>query len=450
MKKRFLLSAVVIAAAVLGLTGCTTLTNASAGVNGAVLLDAPAQAVAVEHNVIFDVGEQRMTVGYELRNPSSRDIPVHLAFPLGFTQEDFNSDGIAVTDNAAISVDGQPFGFTVRYTYTWAGDKFSVMEEAQKLSDGYKSDGALAYDAPVTQYTYEIIDPNHAVYGLSLEALPLSPDHAVILPAVGWNMANGKPTFRGGDSQFSVYVIGELSEEENAYLLNPVWEATDGYGEEPTEVDCIFKESATCTFKEFALTYYEYDISKSEAENAVLQVDWYNAALEQLQQARVGIDGVSYYFSDVNIGHCLMGWNDIRAVLPANGGLAASFTTPLQTYVKTHKDNPATCEYRYSFEALDSWGGGIDVNVDIRTDKKIIENTYGNFTKTDGGYHAVLSAQEREKGALVLTLAPQNYVKPMDPVVRFRLILGMILLGLVLVIALLVVAIVLLRRRNKS
>ena len=413
----------------------------------------------------------KVTAEYTFYNPTALTVTATLAFPFG-KQPDYANVYDEESKTYLTNVDAEKYDVTVngeaiekRVRYTLSTDRqFILSEDLTRLSDTYVTDDFYSPDMTVTKYTY-------LVGGANREGLIDEEQYRAANVAFDWDGGDGRSriyfpeqsgfhTQKDGDGRlsrwadngdiFCVYVIGEPLPEA------PVFTCYEDGGVDDREVidgTVALTDTERMTLETFALTSWRED-------TGVLRVDWYNAVIWALIEGGQG--NAKYNYIDMHYGaelSCdrfmtsLMRWYEYEITLAPGESLVNTVTAPIYPAVDMDYD-PDIFTYTYLLSPAGTWADFGELEIVINTPFFLIEDSFGGFSETEGGYVMVHSGLP--DGELTFTLcaeaepdAPSRVLGALRVIALVLSVVGMFV-GKLLVPILVVILIVLLVRRARK
>ncbi len=403
----------------------------------------------------------KVTAEYTFRNPADYDVTAVLVFPFGTVPDygyirDEDTDDIllnADTDKYDVTVDGAAVEKTLRHTYVTWGEQFDLDTGLDRLYDGFREDEFFSPDMTVCRYTYQpAADVDTETYRAANAGFVLSADRTQTRVLV--EGASGGRVLDDGvllscwvsEGTIVVNVIGEPLEQA------PEWKFYEN-GACETEIagtmDLISTE--TITLKDLALR--EYDGS-----SGVLDYDWYNAFLEQLDYYEWSYGAYSGSEIVFDLSQHLMRWYQYEIGMGAGETITNTVTAPIYPSFNLRYD-PPIYEYTYLLSPAQSWAAFGTLDAEIHTPYCLVESETPTFSvdggsvefeKTDTGY--ALHLTSLPDGELTFVLSEDEFPET-ESALGLTRSLWWIGFAVGLIVALAVGAIILLlvhRKRKKA
>ena len=396
---------------------------------GAILTDETCPII-VEHEALsFDIQEfpqnhysvaedflnytGSVTAEYTFYNSSDYTVNATLVFPFG-TYPDYagaydyekgkqirNKD----IEKYDILVNGETIEKELRHTICLFGEQFEMEQDLGKLDGESVTDDFYSPELPVTKYTFLARDVDVDTYKAATASIVLPKD-----------MEDTKIFMEnqcGGDSleeeirldtwvdlvePFSVFVLGKQTElpEWKFYHNGACTDEIDG------RMELIGTESMT--LREFALS--EYD-----ANYGVLEEDWYQAIVYQLNYFE-WTEG-AFHSSEVELNvaerNRLMRWYQYDITLDAGERIVNTVTAPIYPSINANYE-PPVYSYTYLLSPAQTWTEFGDLDIVIDTPYYLTESTE-SFTWNNPGYEVNLDGLP--DGELEFTLCTET--DPMQP-----------------------------------
>lgn len=323
----------------------------------------------------------KVTAKYNFYNPADYDVKMTLAFPFG-AQPDYAYFYENVDDTAKYSVtaDGENVETKLRHTL-WSGD-FNTEADVGRLVDGFKKDEFYSENLPVYIYRFHISGITYNGERWVHAELPLNSvaGRKIVFSSNGYYY-DGSLTIswyvENGDD-LTIYSVGKpMTDDEfnfkfyNYGKFNKKY-YVDGKAERNPEKD----KDEVITFRQLALSHRSEDSVVSES-------DWYNAAVDYLNVGE--IEGGYISDSVLFLEPRLMRWYQYSLEIPAGGRLINEVTAPLYPSIDGYY-SPNIYEYEYLLSPAQGWAAFGSLEVRINTPFCLLENSIGDFEKTDYGY----------------------------------------------------------------
>ncbi|MBR4852698.1 MAG: hypothetical protein IKV01_03750, partial [Clostridia bacterium] len=222
----------------------------------------------------------KVTAEYYFYNPTDYTVNTTLVFPYGNLPDYayiYNSSGnsiwVADTEKYNITINDVPVEKTTRYSYSNPYD-FSIETGLTSISDEYMYDELLAFETPVTVYSYtlnsEVRDTTNVRITTTFECDNSKTIFFVNDRYGGGSCSEGKGKISIGlddDGTIEVYFIGEAPDG------NFDWQISRFNGDE-VDGEVIFNKDKTQK-----MTFEEYVFANYNTDSGIMHRDWYNAAL---------------------------------------------------------------------------------------------------------------------------------------------------------------------------
>ena len=325
-----------------------------------------------------------VTAEYTFYNPSDYTVTATLAFPFGnmpdygiILDEDgetWSHQTAAHTNQYGVKVNGEAIRSTLRHTYSDPYDDFDLEKDLPKLRDGFAEDEFFSPDMTVTQYTYQIsglsADEGYAVLSLTADESirRIYPDEFNGFRWEGDQIRFGCWVKNG--VSLIVTVVGALLEDG---LDWSVYES--GMEEKKIEGDISLTGTDTMTFLEFALTEYEQG-------SGILESDWYNAFVDELNHNR-------YMESDMELSYSLMRWYEYEITLEPGQRITNTVTAPIYPRINGQYE-PPVYDYSYLLSPAQTWSEFGSLEIIINTPYYMISSNQQKLEKTEAGYSVSL------------------------------------------------------------
>lgn len=397
-----------------------------------------------------------VTAEYTFHNPATYDVDMTLVFPFGRRPDylydfyDEEGDRVEVDDTAGylITADGEEVPRTVRHTLDrWTGDP---AKDIPRLSETKRTSGTFSFDTPVTVFFYRQIatqatSPTSFI-AASFKNLGNAERTKIMLEGLsGYDSAEERAGRwgQGYGDVFRLYVIGEPlsgTPEWKVYENASCKKLTEGTVERVPEEKLPTEQT----------TLGALIMGKYEAERGVSEVDWFNAAFDELMEDETGIVLKSTP-GELNVFERLMRWYEYDLSIPAGGSVVNSVTAPLYPSIDLGY-YPPICSYTYLLSPASTWAEFGSFELCLETPYYVTAGSL-RFEKGENGY--TYSQQGLPEGELTFTLSTQE-----DPVrqshfkenAKFFLTYfwWLLLIPLLLLIGVAVLIVVLVRKKKKK
>ena len=404
----------------------------------------------------------KVTAEYTFYNPSDMTVTATLLFPFGceaqygiFYDESTRLDNVD-GEKYDVLINGAPIEKKLRHTLSYHGSQFDLEKDLGLLSDTFVQDDFYSPDLAVTKYTFRISGVDTEEYRAADVAFDVPQgmgSYRIYFPDQQGAHTQGNKEMRIGTSvrenghEFDLYVFG------TPFGTMPEWKVYENGGVEDKEeiagsVEHV--DTATMTFKEFALSNWREDSGVSE-------VDWYNATVAEISDGRNHYDRypiaeAGRHASDFR--GSLMRWYEYEIVLQAGERVVNAVTAPIYPAINLQYE-PDVFTYTYLLSPAHTWASFGALEIVINTPFFVTESSLEGFEKTETGY--VLVRDGLPDGELVFTLSEsENPVKPVKKVTDFvpiELIISFSLIGcgaLLLIAGGIGITIVIVRSKRKK
>lgn len=390
----------------------------------------------------------RVTAEYTFCNPADYTVTATLVFPFGAVPDygyyyDSKTGAYicgADGDKYDITVDGAAVEKRLRHTLTERHDQFDLERDMALLHDGYVDDPFYAPDLPVTKYIYEVTGVDSEAYPAANAAFRLNADPArtrVLLK----EQSGGKTLEKGVQAEawaengerYTVYCFGE-----------PVgaldWQMYEnGACDKEIEGAVELIDTSAMTFKDLALEDWE-------SGSGVLEQDWYNAFVEELNRSMWSCGVISGGDIHRDLLENLMRWYEYEITVGPGEQVVNTVTAPLYPAINTNYD-PSIYTYTYLLSPARTWRSFGTLDIRVNTPYFITESSLKGFEKGEGGY--ALPLDGLPGGELTFTLSTEEHPSQKPPNLGYLIFYLPILLP-VLALILILVAVILVRRRRKK
>ena len=389
----------------------------------------------------------RVTAEYTFYNPADYTVTATLVFPFGAVPDYgyFYDDQLETSspgmdgDKYDITVDGAAVEKHLRHTLAERYEQFDMERDMALLHDGYVDDPFYTPDMTVTKYTYQVSGVDSEAYPAATAAFLLNTEPArtrVLLmeQSGGKTLEEGvmADTWAGNGERYTVYCFGEPVGELD-------WRMYEN-GACEKEIDGVVElvDTSAMTFKDLALADWK-------SESGVLEQDWYNAFVEDLNRSEWSCGVVSGSDIHENLSDVLMRWYEYELTVEPGERVVNTVTAPIYPSINTNYD-PSIYTYTYLLSPAQTWRSFGTLDIRVSTPYFITESSLKGFEKGEGGY--TLSLDGLPEGELVFVLsADEHPAKSMIYLVY--LISYLPLLLPILAVILIPVVVILVRRRRK-
>lgn len=418
------------------LTPCTAFANSAqkswrgSDSYGAIITDAECPMVVESELLTFDIPdfpkpngsnddyESSVTARYTFYNPADYTVTAKLEFPFGekpyYSIQDLDKYDITVNDNAIPK--------TVRHTLM-GGGVFKLTEDMPKITDGYKEDSFFVPNLSVTKYVYEIADYDED-YKEACVAFDFRGwlDRKVLFKGMNGivSMVDScrlSRSARYSDNTLTLYVFGQQ------YSAPPKWrfyKDRDCNNGEEINGSVNLLSADEMTFTEFAMSEYPED-------SHILESDWYNAVIDELNLSDTGsynsiIDSSRIF----DLKYHLMRWYEYEITLAPGERIVNSVTAPIYPDINENM-KPTVYKYTYLLSPAQTWKDFGSLDIVINTPFYLIDNK--DFEKTETGYR--LSLDGLPDGELEFSLSSSK--KPVkDNPVLVAILVGLVFLAILI------------------
>lgn len=359
--------------------------------------------IVVEHEKLtFDAGEfpleyyedesafadylPHVTAEYTFRNPSDADVTVQLLFPFG-TIPQYAPSGRMLPWKYAVTADGAPVETVLRHSLS-RGD-FDMAEDSARLSEDFMEHSFYDPEMPVTKYVFRPSGMDWGAHDTVRAKVRLDSDSAhtkyILDPANSFSTEDGYALAGSGLRErdtAALYIIGQVPESSLSWSLHQ--------GGEPIEGSMELVSTEQMTLKEYVL-------SARPEHSEVSDVDWYNAAIQQM-----ALSECAYGYLDMGFGMELMSWYEYALTIPAGQTLVNTVTAPL--YPDIHSGwEPSIYTYEYLLSPAKGWADFGTLDIQIKTPFYMTQCNLDGFEKTDGGYLLQLDSLPEKELVFVLS-----------------------------------------------
>jgi len=338
-------------------------------------------------------------------------------------------------------VDGEPIDLQVRHTLSHSYDQFSLEKDMPLLADGHISDAFYRPNLPVTVYKYTIsgVDEQYNAANAAFRWSGDSSKTRILLTEqnggqLGDDWMQVEMWVRNGESAL-IYVFGEVPESGIQWTFYE-----NGACEKEIEGTMTLTGSEVITFEEYAMLNYPKDAG-------ILEHDWYNAVVANLNY---GSRGFSYgiigeYAGDLS--STLMRWYEYEITLEPGQKIVNTVTAPIYPSINTNYE-PDVFGYTYLLSPAKTWKSFGELEIVVNTPYFISNSSVDGFKKTETGYTVKLDGLP--DGELTFDLATSE--KPVRKVSPYQTVFTIAIVIICVVIALLVggvvLAVVLIRKKK--
>ena len=382
----------------------------------------------------------KVTAEYHFYNPSDYTVTATLLFP--FRQEPiyaadiYDENGVRLRDTDipkyTVTINGEPIDVQLRHSIY---ENYSV----QKV-DGYTylpvEDDFLAHpyytpDLPITVCTYTVTGLDDSAYPAATAAFDVPPSgvqdgNALLyipeqrsfhtigdMHRVGVGVDNGE--------KFEVYIIGSRSS------ALPDWKIYEDGGTKNRE-----EISGRVTLTETReITLYDLAMTDWNDGSGISEVDWYNAFASAIINNETS-DGVLIYLDhmSLNVESQLNRWYKYEITLAPGERIVNTVTAPIYPAISA-RYQPPVYSYTYLLSPAMTWKEFGTLDIYINTPFYLIENSLGDFEKTDAGYRLHLGSLPQHT-ELELSLSESPKPEKKKPDTRYAAIILLIIFGYIL------------------
>ncbi len=389
----------------------------------------------------------RVTAEYTFYNPADYTVTATLVFPFGSVPDYgyFYDDRM---ETAACGVDGEKYDINVdgtavekrlRHTLGERYDQFDLERDMALLHDGYVDDPFYTPDLTVTKYTYQVSGVDGEAYPAATAAFFLNADPArtrVLLmeQTGGKTLEEGvlADTWAENGERFTVYCFGEPVGKLDWRMYE------NGACEKEIDGAAELIDTSTMTFQDLALADWT-------GESGVLEQDWYNAFVEDLNRSEWSCGVVSGSDIHENLSGVLMRWYEYELTVGPGERVVNTVTAPIYPTINTNYE-PSIHTYTYLLSPAWTWRSFGTLDIKINTPYFITESSLKGFDKGEGGY--TLSLDGLPEGELVFVLSADEHPAKAPPNLTYLVFYLPILLP-ILALILIPVVVILVRRRRK-
>lgn len=390
--------ALVLCAVLFFLMPCTAFANSAqkswrgSDSYGAIITDTECPVIVENELLTFDIPdfpkhsgsnddyESSVTARYSFYNPADYTVTAKLEFPFGekpyYSIQDLDKYDITVNDNAIPK--------TVRHTLIRKDRRFKLEEDMSKIADGYKEDGFFAPDLSVTRYVYEITDYDEDYENACVafdfrrwfdRKVLFKEMNSIVTKADSYRLSKSA---RYNDNTLTLYVFGQQ------YSAPPKWKFYK-------DRDCNTGEEINGSVNLLSadeMTFMEFVMSEYPEGSYILESDWYNAVIDELNFSGTGsynsiIDSSRIF----NLKYHLMRWYEYEIVLAPGERITNSVTAPIYPDIDENW-KPTIYKYTYLLSPAQTWADFGSLDIVINTPFYLIDNK--DFEKTETGYRLSL------------------------------------------------------------
>lgn len=390
----------------------------------------------------------RVTAEYTFYNPADYTVTATLVFPFGAVPDYgyFYDDQLETSspgmdgDKYDITVDGAAVEKRLRHTLAERYEQFDLERDMALLHDGYVDDPFYTPDMTVTKYTYQVSGVDSEAYPAATAAFLLNTEPArtrVLLmeQSGGKTLEEGimADTWAGNGERYTVYCFGEPVGELD-------WRMYEN-GACEKEIDGVVElvDTSAMTFKDLALADWT-------SESGVLEQDWYNAFVEDLNRSEWSCGVVSGSDIHDDLSRVLMRWYEYEITVGPWERVVNTVTAPIYPAINTNYD-PSIYTYTYLLSPAQTWRDFGTLDIRVNTPYFITESSLKGFEKGEGGY--TLSLDGLPEGELVFVLSADEHPVKELPNLAYLVFYLPILLPILALILIPVVVILVRRRRRR-
>lgn len=390
----------------------------------------------------------RVTAEYTFYNPADYTVTATLVFPFGAAPDYgyyydsetgayiWGADG----DKYAITADGAAVEKRVRHTLAEPHSQFDLERDMALLHDGYVDDPFYTPDLTVTKYIYEVTGVDGEDYPAASAAFRLNADPArtrVLLKeqSGGKTLAEGvqAEAWAENGERYTVYCFGEPVGELEWQMYE------NGACEKEIDGAVELVDTSAMTFKDLALADWT-------SESGVLEQDWYNAFVEDLNRSEWSCGVISGSGTHRDLSETLMRWYEYELTVGPGERVVNTVTAPLYPAINTNYD-PPVYTYTYLLSPARTWQSFGTLDILLNTPYFLTESSLEGFEKGEGGY--ALSLDGLPDGELIVTLSTAERPAKEPPNLGY-LVFYLPLLLPVLALILIAVVVILMRWRRKK
>ena len=388
-----------------------------------------------------------VTAEYTFYNPADYTVTATLVFPFGAVpdygnfyddQLETSSWGVDV-DKYDITVDGTAVEKRLRHTLAERYDQFDLERDMALLHDGYADDPFYTPDLTVTKYIYQVSGVDSEAYPAATAAFLLNADPActrVLLmeQTGGKTLEEGvlADTWAENGVRYTVCCFGEPVGELDWRMYE------NGACEKEIDGAVELVDTSTMTFKDLALENWT-DAS------GVLEQDWYNAFVEDLNRSEWSCGVVSGSDIHEDLSRALMRWYEYEITVEPGERVVNTVTAPLYPSINTNYD-PSIYTYTYLLSPARTWRAFGTLDIRVNTPYFITESSLEGFEKGEEGY--TLSLDGLPEGELVFVLSADEHPAKALPNLSY-LVFYLPVFLLLLAVILIPAAVILVRRRRR-
>ena len=336
----------------------------------------------------FTPDKSRVSVKYDLYNPTDEEITVRLALPFTTTYRDYIK---AEIEDYSVAVNGEEIDPAIRHSFHYNNAYFDMRYDPEYLHNDYLTHAFVTPETRVKKYTYEIecdeLNDNRLacigtdVFGRKSSYVYLSEGGKGINP-------EGKGRYRlyrsiGSDTTVEVYVIGNDS-------FNPTWTIYKS----PSVQDTQTLKGSVSLINIDEMTWSDFVFAQYDESLGICEMDWYNAYMYYLNEDPSVRPIVSFFESRNNteMADWFMGWYRWDIVLAPGERASTEATLPIHPEIQFRYE-PDMFNYYYTLPHQYSWAQDGVKEIRINTPLYLHKNgaDLGEYTKTDEGYSITLT-----------------------------------------------------------
>lgn len=389
----------------------------------------------------------RVTAEYTFCNPADYTVIATLVFPFGAAPDYgyyydsetgayiWGADG----DKYAVTVDGAAVEKRIRHTLAERHEQFELERDMALLHDGYVDDPFYTPDLTVTKYTYQVSGVDSEAYPAATAAFLLNADRdrtrVLLMEQTGGKTREEgvmADTWAENGVTYTVYCFGEPVGELDWQMYE------NGACEKEIEGAVELVDTSTMAFRELALADWE-------RESGVLEQDWYNAFVEDLNRSEWSCGIISGSDIHDDLSRVLMRWYEYELTVGPGERVVNTVTAPIYPAINTNYD-PSIYTYTYLLSPARTWRDFGTLDIRINTPYFITESSLEGFEKGEGGY--TLPLDGLPEGELVFVLSADEHPVKELPNLTYLVFYIPILLP-ILALILIPVVVILVRRRRK-
>jgi len=239
---------------------------------------------------------------------------------------------------------------------------------------------------------------------------------------------------RTGESA-TIYVFGEVPSEDIQWTFYE-----NGACEKEIEGTMTLTGSEVITFEEYAMRSYPEG-------TGVMETDWYNAVVANLNYSSRGFSYgiIGEYIGDMSSS--LMRWYEYEITLEPGQRIVNTVTAPIYPSINTNYE-PDVYGYTYLLSPAKTWKSFGELEIVVKTPYYISNSSIDGFTKTETGYTVKLDGLP--DGELTFDLATsENPVRKVSPYQTvFTIVIVIICVVIALLIGGVVLTVVLIRKKK--